>query len=205
MTTSTILSAVLGLMFVLSITINRSEAGVYTVTKKAALNFTIDDYPAGQVVLGLYGETTPKTVANFATFCNGTLGIGYKGNMFHRIIKNFVVQGGDIVNGDGTGFTTMYRNETFPDENFTIPHRVGSINMANKGKDTNGCQFCFILTIADWLNGKHVVFAHVLEGMNVVHKMENLPTNGVEHPIPSPVIASCEIIDVPVPFDHIPA
>jgi len=188
-------------MLAVFLAISKSQAGLMTITDKAYLNITIDNYPVGQVVIGLYGQTAPKTVANFLAFAAGTPTGGYKGSAFHRIIKNFVVQGGDFVNGDGTGFQSIY-GPTYPDEPFLLNHTVGCVNMANKGPNTNGCQFSIILTKADWLNGRHIVFGTILEGMNLVHKMENLPTNGNDHPIPSPVIAGCGVIKVPVPYDY---
>jgi peptidyl-prolyl cis-trans isomerase B (cyclophilin B) len=204
MTSGTILRASLGLMFILSIAICRSQAGNLTVTKKVNCSITIDDYHVGDVVFGMFGQTAPKTVANFVAFAaNNTPGHGYAGSMFHRIIKGFVVQGGDFVNGDGTGFISIY-GEVFDDENFILPHLPGFVNMANKGPNTNGCQFSILTVQADWLNGKHCVFAKVIEGMNVVRKMENLPTNGIDHPIRSPIISSCKVIDVPVPYDVTP-
>jgi len=191
---------VLGLFGILAMTIGKSQAGLLTVTQKVYFNMTIDNYPAGQIVIGLFGQTAPKTVANFAALAAGTPGFGYQGSMFHRIIKNFMCQGGDFSNGDGTGGKSIY-GPTFPDENFTLTHRPKFVNMANAGPDTNGSQFSILTVIADWLNGHHVVFGKVLEGMDIVHRMENLPTNGADHPLPAPIISRCGVIDVPVPFD----
>jgi len=192
--------AVLGLFIILSIAVIESEAGLLTVTKKVYFNMTLDDLPIGQIVFGLFGQTAPKTVENFAQLAAGTPGFGYKGSVFHRIIKGFMCQGGDFTLGDGYGGRSIY-GPTFPDENFNITHRPGFVNMANAGKDTNGSQFSILVTIADWLNGKHVVFAKVLEGMDIVHKMENLPTNGADRPMPTPMIQSCGVIEVKTPFD----
>jgi peptidyl-prolyl cis-trans isomerase B (cyclophilin B) len=202
-------TAGLGLFFILSATIYQSQAtnaivsNNFTVTKKVYFNITIDDLAIGQIVFGLFGKTVPKTVDNFVAFAVGTPGYGYQGSIFHRIIKNFVVQGGDFVNRDGTGFISIY-GTVFNDENFIIKNRRRFVNMANKGKDTNGSQFAILLVDAPWLDDKHVVFAYILEGMDVVHKLENLPTNGVEHPIPTPIVSKCGVIDVPVPFDITP-
>jgi len=193
-------SVVVGLMVILSITISMSQAENVTITQKAVINVTIDDYPAGQFVMGLFGKTCPKTVANFVAYCKGTPGISYEGSIFHRVINGFVVQGGDIVNRDGTGFTSIYGGVEFPDENLNGTHYVGSVNMANKGPNTNGVQFAILTTKADWLNGKHVVFAMILEGMDTVHKLESLPRNANDHPIPTPLISKCSIVDVPVPY-----
>lgn len=199
MTTGIDLRAVFGL-FVLAAAIYQTQALTNrTVTGKVFLEITIDDYPAGRFVMGLFGNDCPKTVANFLALCQGTPGYGYKGNMFHRIIKDFVIQGGDIVNGDGTGFISIYGGE-FPDENLSINHFKNCVNMANKGKDTNGSQFAILTTKASWLNGKHVVFGVILDGFNLIRRLETLATNGLDHPIPSPVISSCGVIDVPAPY-----
>jgi len=192
--------AALGVFIVLSLAICQSQAGLLTVTQFANLTITIDDIQVGVLRIGLFGQTTPKTVANFAAICAGTPGFSYKGSMFHRIIKGFMCQGGDITNGDGTGGKSIYGGN-FPDENFNVTHRVGFVNMANAGPDTNGSQFSIMATIADWLNGHHVVFGKVIEGMDVFRKMENLPTNGADHPIPTPIISDCAVSNVLVPFD----
>jgi len=195
-------SAFLGLFLVLSIIISETEGLNATVTQKVFLNITINDRFAGRIVIGLFGKITPITVKNFATLAAGTMGYGYKGSDFHRVIQDFVVQGGDFVNRDGTGFKSIYNNGSiFDDENFNVTHFPGCVNMANKGPNTNGCQFSIILTKADWLNGKHTVFGKVLEGMDLVHIIEHLPTNVNDHPISTPLIAACGVIDVPVPFD----
>jgi cyclophilin family peptidyl-prolyl cis-trans isomerase len=196
-------NVVLGLFFILSMVICKSQAGLYTVTQKVAFNMTINDLPAGRIVFGMFGQTAPKTVQNFVTLAAGTMGFGYTGSTFHRIIKGFMCQGGDFTTGDGRGGRSIY-GDTFPDENFNITHRPGFVNMANAGPDTNGSQFSILVTIADWLNGHHCVFAKVLEGMDVVYKMNNLPTNGADRPLSTPMIASCEVIAVPVPFDITP-
>jgi len=200
MSSGRISSAVLGLTFVLSLAICKSQAGLLTVTHEVTFDITIDDFLVGQIKMGLFGQTVPKTVANFVALAAGTPGYGFQGTIFHRIIKGFVVQGGDIPNSDGTGFISIY-GDTFSDENFKINNTAGFVDMANKGPDTNGCQYAILLEDAAWLNGKHVVFAKILDGMNVVHRMENLPTNGVDHPIPTPRVSSCKVITLAVPYD----
>ncbi|KAI4376001.1 hypothetical protein MLD38_013803 [Melastoma candidum] len=167
--------------------------------KRCFLDVSIGGELEGRIVVELFVDVVPKTAENFRALCTGEKGLGpstgvplhYKGVRFHRVIRGFMVQGGDTSAGDGTGGESIYGSK-FEDENFELRHeRKGMLSMANSGPNTNGSQFFITTTRTSHLDGKHVVFGKVIKGMGVVRAIEHVTTDSRDCPTLDVVIADC--------------
>ncbi|KAI4330625.1 hypothetical protein MLD38_028898 [Melastoma candidum] len=169
------------------------------VNPRCYLDIRIGEELEGRIVVELYPDVVPRTAENFRALCTGEKGVGpntgvplhFKGVRFHRVIKGFMIQGGDISAGDGTGGESIYGLK-FEDENFELKHeRKGMLSMANSGSDTNGSQFFITTTRTSHLDGKHVVFGRVIKGMGVVRSIEHVPTGENDCPTQDVIVADC--------------
>lgn len=163
------------------------------VTDTVFFDITIGDKPIGRIEIGLFGNDVPKTAENFKQLAAGTSGFGYKDSIFHRVIPNFMIQGGDFTEFNGRGGKSIY-GPKFADENFSIKHFIGSLSMANSGPDTNGSQFFITTAATSWLDGRHVVFGKVVKGMDVVKQIESTKTSRQDKPRQTVKVVDCGVL-----------
>jgi len=177
----------------------RDEGASVGGRSKVFFSMTIGGKKIGKIVMELYDDIVPKTAKNFKCLCTGEMGRGkttgkklhFKGSSFHRVIPDFMCQGGDFSRGNGTGGESIYGGE-FKDENFKMKHKgPGILSMANAGPNTNGSQFFLTTVSTPHLDGKHVVFGKVIEGMDVVRKIEGTRTDMDDKPRQPVMIADC--------------
>ena len=143
-----------------------------------------------RIIIRLEKDIVPKTCENFRELCKNKK---YVQSIFHRVIKNFMIQGGDYTRFDGSGGRSIF-GHNFNDENFILKHDRGTISMANSGPNTNGSQFFISTKKNDWLNGTHVVFGNVVDGMNFIDYISELPTDEFDKPIGEVIIIDSGVL-----------
>ena len=154
---------------------------------------TADGEPLGRIEFKLFDDVVPETARNFRELATGQHGFGYEGSPFHRVIPDFMLQGGDFTRQNGTGGKSIY-GEKFADENFKLKHtKPGLLSMANRGPNTNGSQFFVTVAATPWLDNKHSIFGEVVEGYDIVEKIALTPRNAQDRPLKDVKVNSVKI------------
>ncbi|RLU27306.1 hypothetical protein DMN91_001107, partial [Ooceraea biroi] len=172
------------------------------VTDKVWFDIKIGGTSAGRIEIGLFGKTVPKTVKNFVELAKKPEGEGYKGSKFHRVIKDFMIQGGDFTKGDGTGGSVNFFCQLLgtADLCMLIAPTIYFIFQVAASMDTNGSQFFITVKQTPWLDGRHVVFGKIIKGMDVVRKIEQTSTDSRDKPEKDVIIADSGAETVAEPF-----
>ncbi len=166
------------------------------ITSKVFFDIKQGDIRYDRIVIGLFGTVVPKTTENFKALISGEKSFGYNHTVFHRVIKDFMIQGGDFENADGTGGYSIY-GPRFKDENFNLKHdKIGRLSMANAGEDTNGSQFFITTVLTSWLDGHHVVFGQVISGIEDILKISITKVNKSSKPDTPVEIVNCGVLEI---------